>query len=76
MHTSKVTSKGQIVIPSKLRKKYKIKKGTQINFLESDGEIKLIPTSSELIKKNFGVFKTKGKLMNILKEEKKKEKLL
>jgi AbrB family looped-hinge helix DNA binding protein len=41
-----VTVKGQIVIPSKLRRKFGIKKGTQVYVYERDGEIAIsqLPT--------------------------------
>lgn len=76
MYTSKVTVKGQVVIPAKLRKKYGIKNGTRINFEDENGEIHLIPITSEMIEKNFGLLGTKGKLLRALMEEKKKEREL
>ncbi len=76
METSVVTSKGQIVIPSKLRKKYNIKNGTKIRFYESEGEIKMVPFTKELVRKNFGILGTNGKLLKILEEEKKLEREL
>ena len=38
-----VSSKGQIVIPVELRRKYKIKGGTQVAVSEQDGSIMLTP---------------------------------
>jgi AbrB family looped-hinge helix DNA binding protein len=37
------SSKGQIVIPSALRRKYGIKKGTRVEFREEGGKIVLLP---------------------------------
>ena len=68
MEIGYVTSKGQLVIPSKMRRKFGIKAGT-------DG-IKIIPVTSELIKSNIGFLKGKGDLMKALMEEKKKEREL
>ena len=76
MESSVVTTKGQIVIPSKLRRKYNIKNGTKIHFYEEEGEIKLVPVTSEMIRQNFGILGTKGKLLKALAEEKKKEREL
>ncbi len=73
METSIVTSKGQIVIPSKLRRKYGIRKGTRVHFYEVNGEIQLVPVTPELIDKNIGLLGTKGKLMRALLEDKKRE---
>ena len=76
MDSSVVTTKGQVVIPSKLRKKYGIKSGTLVQFYEKDGEIRMVPVTSELIKSNAGFLGTKGKLLKALMEEKKKEREL
>ncbi len=76
MGTSVVTSKGQVVIPSKLRRKYGIKSGTLVHFYEDNGEMRLVPVTPELIDKNIGLLGTKGKLMRALMEEKKREREL
>ncbi len=76
METSIVTIKGQVVIPSKLRNKYKIKNGTRIHFMDKDGEIILSPLTPEMIDSNIGFLKTKGKLKRFLIEEKKREREL
>ncbi len=76
MKTSIVTSKGQVVIPSKLRRKYGIKNGTRIHFYEVNGEMRIVPVTPELIDKNIGLLGTKGKLMRALQEEKKREREL
>jgi len=76
MEKSIVTVKGQVVIPSRIRRKYKIKKGTVINFYEIGDEIKLVPVTHELIEKYAGVLGTKGKLLKSLMEEKKSEREL
>jgi len=39
----KVSSKGQIVIPRSLRKKYEIERGTMLKVSDDDGQIRLIP---------------------------------
>ena len=59
METSVVTSKGQVVIPSKLRRKYGIKNGTRVHFYEVNGEIRLVPVTPELIDKNIGLLGTR-----------------
>ncbi|MBX7151225.1 AbrB/MazE/SpoVT family DNA-binding domain-containing protein [bacterium] len=76
MEKSIVTTKGQVVIPSKLRKKYGIKNGTMIHFIESEGEIRLVPITKELIHKNIGMLGTKGRLLKALMEDKKREREL
>lgn len=76
METSIVTSKGQVVIPSKLRHKYGIRNGTRVHFYEVNGEIRIVPVTPELIDKNIGLLGTKGKLMRALLEDKKREREL
>jgi AbrB family looped-hinge helix DNA binding protein len=71
-----VTVKGQVVIPSKLRRKFGIKKGTQVFVYEKDGEIVVRPITDEYIEGMAGMMGTKGKLLRALQEEKAKERLL
>jgi AbrB family looped-hinge helix DNA binding protein len=40
---STVTTKGQLVIPAKLRRKYAIRKGTQVAFVEEKNRLVLQP---------------------------------
>jgi AbrB family looped-hinge helix DNA binding protein len=65
-----VTTKGQVVIPSKLRRKMGIKQGTQVTFFERDGEVVIKPITDEYITRMAGITGTKGKLLKALKEEK------
>jgi len=59
MHTAYVTSKGQLAIPAKLRRKFNIKKGTRVNFLEDGGKIIMQPVTREYINSFRGIFKLK-----------------
>ena len=59
MHTAYVTSKGQLAIPAKLRRKFNIKKGTRVNFLEDGGKIIMQPITREYINSFRGIFKRK-----------------
>ena len=76
MEKAVVTAKGQIVIPPELRRRFGIKKGTQVFIYEKDGEIVVKPITDEYIESMAGVTGTKGKLLKALKEEKAKERLL
>ncbi len=71
------TKKGQIVIPSKIRRQFEIKEGTriQIDVNEKDHSIILKPITREYINSLRGKFKGKG-LMKELMEEKKSEREL
>lgn len=69
---SYATVKGQIVIPSELRKKYGIKAGTKVEIFEEEDRIVLQPITREYVRSLRGKFKGKG-LMKALAAEKKKE---
>ena len=66
------TVKGQIVIPSLLRRKYGIKAGTKIQVYEEDGRIILQPITRDYIRSVRGLFKGSG-AMKVLIEERKRE---
>jgi len=74
MATTIATSKGQIVIPSVIRRKLNIKIGTKFYVEEKDNEIILKPLTSEYIKKIAGLLETKGKLTKKLLEERSNDK--
>ncbi len=76
MDKSVVTTKGQVVIPSRLRRKFGIKKGTQVSLYERDGEIVIRPITNEYIQSLAGITGTKGKLLKALMREKTKERKL
>ena len=71
------TKKGQIVIPSKIRRHFDIKEGTriQIDVDDKDHSIILKPITREYINRLRGKFKGKG-LMKALIEDKKREREL
>ena len=76
MDKSVVTVKGQVVIPSKLRRKFGIKRGTQVYFYERDGEMVIRPVTDEYLRSLAGITATKGKLLRALMDEKAKEREL
>ena len=71
------TSKGQIVIPSSVRRKFGIKEGTriQINVSEDEKEIILTPITREYVHSLRGKFKGKGLLKALMADRKKERKL-
>jgi len=74
MATTVVTTKGQVVIPSRIRKKYNIKKGTILYVEERDQEIVLKPVTPAYFEKLAGVLPTKGKLTKALLEARTRDK--
>ena len=71
-----VTARGQIVIPSNLRRRFGIKKGTPVCVYERDGEIAIMPNTDDYIRNMAGMAGTQGKLLKALMEGKAKEREL
>ncbi len=71
------TSKGQIVIPSSVRRMFGIKEGTriQIEVNESAKEIILRPITREYVHSLRGKFKGKGLLEELTAEKERERKL-
>jgi AbrB family looped-hinge helix DNA binding protein len=65
------TTKGQIVIPAELRRKYGIKAGTKISVTDTGEAIVLKPINEESLKRLQGVLKGKGVLKALLEERRK-----
>jgi AbrB family looped-hinge helix DNA binding protein len=59
MNTAYVTSKGQLVVPSRIRRRFGIKPGTRINFVEEGDRIIFQPVTREYIDSFCGIFKLK-----------------
>lgn len=68
-----VSTKGRIVIPSEIRHKLNIKKGTRVYLEERKQEIILKPLTVSYFNEIAGVLQTKGKLSRILLKERSKE---
>jgi AbrB family looped-hinge helix DNA binding protein len=73
MTTTIVTTKGQIVIPSKIRRHLQIKHGTKLFVEEREGELILKPLSAQYFNRVAGILNTKGKLSKTLLIERLKE---
>jgi len=76
MVTTVVTTKGQIVIPSKIRRRLNIKKGTRLCVIENENQIILQPLTDEYFEKMAGILNSKGKLTKAILEERAKEREL
>jgi AbrB family looped-hinge helix DNA binding protein len=73
METSVVTASGMITVPVRIRRKFGIKKGTKVAFIEQDGKLIMQPLSKDYFTKMAGILGTKGKLLKALMEERKRE---
>ena len=73
---STVTTKGQLVIPSKLRRKYAIKQGTQVAFLEQENRLVLQPLTAEFVRSLRGSLSGEPSALKALLEDRKREREL
>ncbi len=69
----KTLSKGQIVIPAEIRKRYHIEPGTEIQIMEYGGIIYLIPPVEDPIKAACGVLPSEPSLSEKLIKERRRE---
>jgi AbrB family looped-hinge helix DNA binding protein len=65
---STVTTKGQLVIPSKLRRKYGIRKGTRVAMIDEGNRIILQPLTREYIRSLRGSLQGQPSALKFLKE--------
>ena len=71
--SSKVTSKGQVVIPKILREKYGIRSSTAIRWIEKDRGILMVPESEDPIVAARGMLKGSGILKAYMKEKRREK---
>jgi AbrB family looped-hinge helix DNA binding protein len=76
METSVVTVKGQVVVPAKIRKKFGIKKGTKIAFIEQAGKLIIQPLDKSYFETLAGILGHEGDMLKSLMEDKKQEREL
>lgn len=74
MEESTMTSKGQIVIPAKLRRRYGLKPGTKVYFIERDNEILFQPVTKEYIRTVHGMLKSEASVTKELLKERARDK--
>ena len=74
METAYITSKGQLVIPAKLRRRYGMKPGTKVCFVERENEILFQPVTKEYIRSVCGMLKSDTSVTQELLKERAKDK--
>jgi len=74
METAYVTTKGQMVVPAKLRRRYGIKPGTKVCFIERGNEILFQPVTKEYIRSVCGMLKSDTSVAEELLKERAKDK--
>ena len=68
MESAYVTSKGQLVVPARIRQRFGIKPGTRINFVEEEGRIVFQPVTPDYIRSFCGIFKQKAGEKSVVAE--------
>ena len=76
METSVLTTKGQLLIPKRLRNKYGITSGVKIAFEETETGVVIRPMNAQYFKAFKGILKTTGTLKEDMKTFKAEEKKL
>ena len=74
MDAAYVSTKGQLVIPARIRRKLGIKPGTKVCFVERGGEILFQPVTKEYIRSVCGMLKSATPVTEELLSERKKDK--
>ena len=73
MATVKTLSKGQIVIPAGIRKRYRIEPGSKLQIMEYGGIIYLVPPVEDPVRAACGLLPSKPSLSQRLLRGRKKE---
>ncbi|MDB5209657.1 MAG: hypothetical protein JWQ30_484 [Sediminibacterium sp.] len=74
METAVLTSKGQLLIPKRLRNKYGIIAGVRIILEETNHGVLITPMNEQYFKSFAGILKTTGKLGEEIRQMKEEEK--
>ncbi|WP_027719487.1 AbrB/MazE/SpoVT family DNA-binding domain-containing protein [Desulfovirgula thermocuniculi] len=75
---STVSSKGWVVIPSELRDRYKLKRGSRVAFVDYGGVLSIVPIPENPVDAGFGLLEGLPLTENLLlsrKEDKTREEL-
>ena len=73
METSTLTSKGQLLIPKKFRKKFGFKANHKVAFVELNGNLIIKPLDRSYFQQFIGILEGNGDVLKDLTDEKKKE---
>ncbi|MGQ9515512.1 MAG: AbrB/MazE/SpoVT family DNA-binding domain-containing protein [Thermoproteota archaeon] len=70
-----ITEKGTVTIPAEIRKKYNLRKGSRVEFVETDEGILLVPTVplENLFGADKAIKETVYEMIKELQEERRKE---
>ncbi|TMB99909.1 MAG: AbrB/MazE/SpoVT family DNA-binding domain-containing protein [Chloroflexi bacterium] len=69
MAGSIISEKGLVVIPKEIRKKYGLKKGDRVQFIDWGGQIVVLPVHADPIRASRGILPRKGSMADFLEEK-------
>ncbi len=73
MTVATISSKGWIVIPNELRKKYNLKAGAQVALVDYGGVLSLVPAMANPVEEADGILKSNHSLTQALLDERAQE---
>lgn len=73
MSLATVSSKGSIVIPQEVRKKYDIRPSSKVEVIDIEGRVMILPVPENPIKAARGMLHFKGSVFETLKKYRKAE---
>jgi AbrB family looped-hinge helix DNA binding protein len=71
--TAVISAKGWVVIPREIRRRYGLKKGDRVHFIDYGGVVAVVPVSKDPISEGFGMFKDGPSLTQGLLEDRRWE---
>jgi len=74
METTKLTIKGQMVVPARIRRKLGLKRGSKLVVKEIDHGFIVYPLDKNYYEQFAGILQTRGKITKALLEERRKDK--
>jgi AbrB family looped-hinge helix DNA binding protein len=75
MPTAKISSKGWLVIPAELRKKYRLESGQYVKVIDYGGILGLVPQGQDPIEEGMGILKGKSSLTKALLDSRAQERV-
>ena len=76
MLEAKISSKGWVVIPVELRKKYGLESGKQVRVIDYGGVLALVPELTDPVKEGMGSLASTSSLTKALLKSRAKERIL
>jgi AbrB family looped-hinge helix DNA binding protein len=73
MTVATISSKGWIVIPNELRKKYNLGAGAQVSLVDYGGVLSIVPAMADPVEEAAGILKSNRSLTQALLDERAQE---